>query len=140
MCSSTRGPAISPSLGTCPTRTTMRPRGWASPISSCAAPRPWLTVPGALSSVSRYIVWIESITTRSGASAESRDSTMSRTLLAPARAPTRPRAQRDLVDRFLAGDVGGGAAVRGERGGGLQQQGRFADARIAADQDRRAGH
>src|SRR5260221_10801520 len=85
MCSSTRGPAISPSLVTWPTSTTTKPRRLASPISSCAAPRTWLTVPGALSSVSRYIVWIESITTRSGASAESRDSTMSRTLLAAAR-------------------------------------------------------
>src|SRR5437899_1360524 len=70
MCSRTRGPAISPSFVTCPTSTTTKPRRLARPINSCAAPRTWLTVPGALSSVSRYIVWIESMMTRSGGAAE----------------------------------------------------------------------
>src|SRR5438132_522634 len=60
------------------------PRRFASPISSWAAPRTWLTVPGALSSVSRYIVWIESITTRSGAFLSSSAAMMSRTLAAEA--------------------------------------------------------
>src|SRR5205814_1449460 len=49
-------------------------------------------------------------------------------------------AQPDLVDRFFAGDVGRRAAARGEGGGRLQQQGRFADPGIAADEDRRAGN
>jgi hypothetical protein len=40
-------------------------------------------------------------------------------------------AQADLIDRFLAGDVGGGAAARRDRRGRLQQQRRLADARIA---------
>src|SRR5205823_10279926 len=47
--------------------------------------------------------------------------------------------QPHLVDRLLAGDIGGGAALAGERGRDLQQQRRFADAGIAPDQDRRAG-
>ena len=151
MCSSTRGPAIMPSLVTWPTSTSTKPRRLASRISSCAAPRTWLTVPGALSSVSRYIVWIESMTTRSGASSLSSEAAMSRTLVAAASCTGASRdaeplgAQADLVDRLLAGDIGGArlaaAAVRrGDRGGGLQQQGRFADAGIAADQDRRARH
>ena len=59
MCSSTRGPAMTPSLVTWPTRISTNPRCLATRINSCAAPRTWLTVPGALSSVSRYIVWIE---------------------------------------------------------------------------------
>src|SRR5262249_62245568 len=46
-------------------------------------------------------------------------------------------AQTDLVDRLLAGDVGGGAAAPRKGGGGLQQQCRFADAGIAADKDGR---
>ena len=75
--------------------------------------------------------------------------TMSRTLLAAASrtgalGDAEPLgAQPHLIDRLLAGDVGARRAAalpRGERRGGLQQQGRFADARIAADQDRRAGH
>ena len=84
MCSSTRGPAISPSFVTWPTSTTVMPRRLARPISSCAAPRTWLTVPGELSSVSRYIVWIESMTTTSGPRPLSSAAMMSRTLLAEA--------------------------------------------------------
>ena len=50
-------------------------------------------------------------------------------------------AQPDLVDRLLAGYVGRRAAAAcGERRRCLQQQGRLADAGIAADQQRRADH
>jgi hypothetical protein len=49
-------------------------------------------------------------------------------------------AQPHLIDRLLAGDVGSGAARAGECGGDLQQEGRFADPGVAADQDRRAGY
>ena len=62
-----------------------KPRRLARPISSCAAPRTWLTVPGALSSVSRYIVWIEFDRRRGrGRVPLSSAATMSRTLLAAA--------------------------------------------------------
>src|SRR5688572_27431681 len=51
-------------------------------------------------------------------------------------------AQLHLLDRFLAGDIGGaqrlGAA--GDGGHDLQQQGGLADAGIAADQDGGAAH
>ena len=48
--------------------------------------------------------------------------------------------QPDLRRGFLAGKIHGAAASIGERGGHLQQQRRFADARLAADQQRRARH
>ncbi len=47
-------------------------------------------------------------------------------------------AQANLRRGLLAGDVDDGLARIGERAGDLQQQGRLADARIAADQQRRA--
>ena len=65
---------------------------------------------------------------------------MSRTLIAAASSigavgdAEAAGAQADLVDGFLAGDVEHALAGAGERGGGLQQQGGFADAGIAADQ------
>ena len=50
------------------------------------------------------------------------------------RHPKAPSAQTDLIDGFLAGNVEHALAGTGEAGGGLQQQGGFADARVAADQ------
>ena len=47
MCSTTRGPAICPSLVTCPTSSSAAPLALAKRISACAEPRTWLTVPGA---------------------------------------------------------------------------------------------
>src|ERR1700747_711259 len=112
MCSSARGPAMTPSFVTWPTRTSTKPRRLARRISSCAAPRTWLTVPGALSKVSRYMVWIESTTTRPGASTrvERGDEVahaagggqQHRTL----GNPKALGAQPNLIDRLLAGDVG----------------------------------
>ena len=52
--------------------------------------------------------------------------------------PQALRAQRDLLDRFLAGDVQG-PARSADRGHRLQQQRRLADAGIAAEQDHAAG-
>ena len=49
MCSSTRGPAMAPSLVTWPTSTSAKPRDLASRISSKLQARTWATVPGALS-------------------------------------------------------------------------------------------
>ena len=43
-------------------------------------------------------------------------------------------AQADLFDRFLAGDVEHAVTGMGEAGGGLQQQGGFADAGVAGEQ------
>ena len=86
------------------------------------------------------------MTARSGGLAMSSEAAMSRTLVATASrtgapsTPSRRARRRNLVDRLLAGDVGGGAAARRDGGRRLQQQRRFADAGIAADEDRRARH
>ena len=47
-------------------------------------------------------------------------------------------AQPQLVDRLLTGDIDRGQGLR-QGGGDLQQQGRFADAGVATDQECRAG-
>ncbi len=68
-----------------------------------SAPRTWLTVPGAESRLSRYMVWIESMITRSARSAV-RLAMMSRTLVAAARPSGRcllaqaSGAQAHLID------------------------------------------
>ena len=49
------------------------------------------------------------------------------------------RAQPHLIRRLLAGNISDGKALRGDLRGRLQQQGRLADAGIAADQACRAG-
>ena len=49
-------------------------------------------------------------------------------------------AQPHLRHRLLARDIDRAMAGAGERGGGLDQQRRLADAGIAADQQRRAAH
>ena len=59
ICSTTRGPAIWPSLVTWPTRMTAAPVRLAKRISSAAEPRTWVTVPGAASTLCVHMVWIE---------------------------------------------------------------------------------
>ena len=59
MCSTTRGPAIWPSLVTWPTRTTAAPVCLAKRIIACAPVRTCVTVPGADSAMSLHSVWIE---------------------------------------------------------------------------------
>jgi hypothetical protein len=49
-----------------------------------------------------------------------------------------PGAQPNLIGRFLARDIGDWHARQGKPRGRLQQQGRFSDAGIAADQRRRS--
>ena len=49
-------------------------------------------------------------------------------------------AHLHLCGGFLAGDIDHFQAIAGKTGGGLQQKGRFADAGITADQQRRRGH
>ena len=78
------GPAIAPSLVTWPTSTIAAPLSLAKRISSCAEARTWLTVPGAPSIRSEYMVWIESITTRAGGADSPSVVKMSRTEVAAA--------------------------------------------------------
>ena len=68
-----------PSLVTWPTRMTAAPERLAKRISACAAPRTWVTVPGADSTVSVHMVWIESMTTRRGVLPSESVATMSST-------------------------------------------------------------
>src|ERR1700712_1715880 len=126
MCSTTRGPAIWPSLVTWPTRMMAAPDFLANLISACAEARTWVTVPGADSTVSVHMVWIESITINRGTAPSDSVETISSTEVLG--------AQPHLGHRFLARDID--RAVTGPRhqAGGLRQQGRFADAGIAADQ------
>ena len=128
MCSSTRGPAIVPSLVTCPTSTSAKPRALASRISSKALARTWPTVPGALSSVSSHMVWIESITTSAASGAASirrRDVAQidrgGEFQLGP-REPQPAGAQPHLLHRLLARNVQHPPPARRQRRGRLQQQ------------------
>ena len=54
---------MAPSFVTWPTKKTAAPQRFAACINSWAEARTWLTVPGAESSVGKYMVWMESITT-----------------------------------------------------------------------------
>ena len=54
--------------------------------------------------------------------------------------PQPPRAQPYLIDRLLTRNIGNVESALCKVGRGLQQQGRFADPRIAAQQCRRSGH
>ena len=94
--------------------------------------------------VSVHMVWIESMTTRRGVLPSDSVAMMSSTEVSAAsstgasRKPEPLGAQPHLRHRFLAGDVDRAMAGAGERGGGLDQQRRFADAGIAAHQQHRA--
>ena len=118
----------------------------AKRISACAAPRTCVTVPGADSTASVHMVWIESMTTRRGVVPCASVAMMSSTVVSAASStgasarPSRSARSRTCADRLLAGDVDDALAGAGERRGGLDQQRRLADAGIAAEQEHRAAH
>ena len=147
ICSSTRGPAIVPSLVTWPTSTTAVPRSLAKRTSSCAEARTWLTVPGAPSIRSRMhgLDRIDDQQRRRLAFAERGQDVAHRgRRREPHRRLAEPepdRAQPHLLGRFLARDIDDAAGPSSaSRRRDLEQQGRLADAGIAADQHRRARH
>ena len=146
MCSTTRGPAIWPSLVTWPTRITAAPERLAKRISSPAEPRTCVTVPGAASTRCVHMVWIESITRSRGVGPCDSVATISSTAVSAASSTAASAeaepfgAQPHLRHGFLAGNIDGAMAGAGEGGGDLQQQRRFADAGIAAEQQHRAAH
>ena len=146
MCSSTRGPAIAPSLVTWPTSTSANPRDLASRISSKLDARTWLTLPGALSTLSSHMVWIELMTTRPRSRSPSRVGgdvahVDRRGKLERRVGQTEPaRPQPDLIDRLLARHVADPLARPRQRRRGLQHEGGLADAGIAADQHDRRRH
>ena len=118
----------------------------AKRISACALPRTWVTVPGADSTMSVHMVWIESITISRGVLPSDSVAMMSSTEVSAASstaavAQAEPLgAQAYLRHRFFTGDVDRAMAGAGQRRGGLDQQGRFADAGIAAHQQDGAAH
>ena len=65
-CSSTRGPAIDPSLVTWPTIIVVMLRVLATRISAAATSLTWVTPPGTPSMPEAPIVWIESTTSSVG--------------------------------------------------------------------------
>ncbi len=146
MCSTTRGPAIWPSFVTCPTRMIAAPVFLAKRIRACAEARTCVTVPGADSTVSVHIVWIESITIRRGTAPSDSVETMSSTEVSDGQlhrsvCKTEPLgAQPHLRHGLFAGYVDHAMAGAGHQAGGLRQQRRFADAGIAADQKHRAAN
>ena len=94
---------------------------------------------------SSHIVWIESMTTTTAcglfqAGDDVADIDRRRELDRGVGHAQPAGTEADLLDRFLAGYVKDAFAGRGQPRGGLQQQGRLADPRIAADQHGRGGH
>jgi hypothetical protein len=103
MCSTTRGPAICPSLVTWPTRITVVPVVLAKRMSDWALPRTWVTVPGADSTVSVHMVWIESMMASAGGRPADRVATMSSTLVSEASSTgAAPRPSRSALRRTCA--------------------------------------
>ena len=83
------GPAIEPSLVTCPTRMTAIPSPFARSIRRSVDSRTWPTLPAAPSRSSTVAVWIESTTTSLGRSA--RAASTIRPIVVSRRGPGRPR-------------------------------------------------
>ncbi len=112
----------------------------------CAEERTCVTVPGADSTVSVHMVWIESITTKAAAPAlgQGGDDVLDIGLggeldrRAGKAEPLGPQAH--LRHRLFARDIDDAVAGGRQRRRGLHQQGRLADAGIAADQQHRARH
>ena len=99
MCSRARGPAIEPSFVTWPTRRVGRCRDFATLTSAAVTARTWVTPPAAPSTSPLAIVWIESITSRSGSTASMWLSTAARSVSAAryrwsSRAPVRSARSR----------------------------------------------
>ncbi len=99
MCSKTLGPATIPSFVTCPTIKMDIPSPFASRSRLPVVSLTWLTEPGDAWISSRYIVWIESITTSSGLSANTTASTRSRFVSASSK--RFPEASESLSARIL---------------------------------------
>ncbi len=146
MCSSTRGPAMAPSLVTWPTSTSANFPALASWISSKLEARTCATVPGALSIASSHMVWIEFDHHQRGVAGRlqaggdvaqvDRGGEFQRRVMDAEATGAHPH----LLDRFLAGHVEHAPAGPRQAGGRLQQQGGLADPGIAADQHRRGRH
>ena len=144
-CSSSRGPAIVPSLVTWPTRSTGRLRSLETRMRVDATSRTWAGPPASPSEFDEARRSARSRRSRAadrpvrsapGSTAEVhlRGEEQRRLQSAGAR-----RAHAHLVDRLLGADIEDAHPVRRGAGGDLEQQRRLADPGFAAEQDRRAG-
>ncbi len=146
MCSSTRGPAIEPSLVTWPTSTSTVPRSLAIADQFERAAAHLRDRAGrALDLVGMH--GLDRIDHQQRGRLHCSESGQDVAHRSRRRQPDRrigqPQplgAQPHLPRRFLAADIDRIAARARHVRGNLEQQGRLADAGIAAHQDRRAGH
>ena len=109
------GPAIAPSLVTCPTRSTGTPVALATSLMRSTAARTWETLPGGPGVPASRSVWTELTTTREGRSASivaitvsTSDSTSRRTLapVHPSRRARRASCSSDSSPvQYSAGDT-----------------------------------
>ena len=139
------GPAIAPSLVTCPTRTIATPVDFAVAVSAVVTARTWVTPPTTPSTSPAVIVCTESTTTRLGL--HRLDVAQNRLHVGlggqedlVVRASGALGAHPDLTGRLLAGHVQRAAPGLGPPVHHLEQQRRLAHARIAGQQAHRAGH
>ena len=146
MCSSTRGPAMAPSLVTWPTSTSANCRGLGQPdqleaggahLRHGAGGAVDRVQPHGLDRIDHHQRGVAGRFQAGGDVAQvDRGGEFQRRVVHAQAAG----AQAHLLDGFLAGDVEHPPAGAGEAGGGLQQQGGLADAGIAADQHGRGRH
>ena len=144
-CSSTRGPAIAPSLVTWPTSTVVMLRVLATRISAAATSLTWVTPPGTPSMPEAPMVWIESTTSSVGPDlldvGEHRAEVgLGGEVELVVDAVGAVGAQPDLGGGLLAGDVEDPLPDPGGLGGHLEQQRALADPGLAGQQDRGARH
>ena len=146
MCSTTRGPAIWPSLVTCPTRITAAPERLAKRISVCAAPRTCVTVPGArVHHVGPHgLDRVDDDEARGRALGQGCDDVFNRRLsgeLDRSAGETEPfGAQPHLRDRLFTRNINRALLRLRQRRRHLDQQRRLADAGVAAEQQHRSAH
>ena len=117
----------------------------ATRISAAATSLTWVTPPGTPSTSAAPIVWTESTTSSVGPDlldvAEHRAEVgLGGEVELVVDAAGAVGAQPHLGGGLLAGDVEGAAPVARGLGGDLEQQRALADARLAGEQDRGAGH
>ena len=137
------GPAIDPSLVTCPTSTVVSVRCLASAVSAPVTSRIWVTPPGAPSTPSAEMVCTESTMSRPGFTASTCSSSAPKSVSAARKrfwltAPIRSARSRTCAAdsspvTYRTGPGRGGQRAR------LEQQRGLAHARLAGQQDHRAG-
>ena len=145
MCSSTRGPAMAPSFVTCLTSTKATSAAFASWISRSWMPDPCHGAGRAARShephrLDRIDHHQRRVAGRGQAGSDVAQVDCGGELERRVLDAEAAGAQPGLLDGFLAGDVADAPSGARQSGSRLQQQRGFADAGVAADQDRRGRH